>query len=101
MPGFSTDTGSAGREKTAPGLCWVFYAPEVCWAQAIQGEPQPWDGEAPAQEVAQVRSQGDVQGLHVQKRQGNRGQSGHKMSLTESRKANGSPFFPLLGQTGT
>lgn len=84
-----------------PGLCWVFYVPEVSWAQAIQGKPQPRDSKAPAQEVAQVRSQGDVQGLHVQKRQGNRSQSGHKMSLNESRKAKGSPFFPLLGQTGT
>lgn len=54
MPGFSVDTGSEGREKTAPGgkvlpgLCWVFYAPEVSWVQAVQGGPQPWDSEAPS-----------------------------------------------------
>ena len=47
-----------------------------------------------------MRSKGHVPGLQVQKRRGTRNQSGHKMSLAESRKAKGSPFFYLLGQTG-
>ena len=54
MPGFSMDTGSEGREKTEPqgkvlpGFCWVFYASEVSWVQAVQGGPQPRDSEAPS-----------------------------------------------------
>lgn len=48
-----------------------------------------------------MRSKGDGHGLHVQKRRETRNQSGPKMSLTESRKATGSPFFYLLGQAGT
>lgn len=52
MPGFSVDTGSEGEGedsawKSTSGLCWVFYAPEVSWVQAVQEDPQPWDSGLP------------------------------------------------------